>query len=715
MSFEEKGFEFGEFFLNSDERVLTKNGIEIPLTPKGIELLLELLKHPGHIVSKDHLMDSVWAGSMVEEANLPFTMGLVRKALGDDVKNPRFIETLSKKGYRFIADVRVRSSQNGLPPKVSAPATIAPETPTPQSGSDLLTGQPRRYLFFGVLSLFMLTVAALFWGVASKLIGTPEKHRAVQRITSNGQTKIAAISPDGQFLAYVLDKGERESLWLKDIAAEGDSVLTPSDFDGPISSLAFSPDGDQVYYMCRTGLYRVSKFGGKAILIVEKVSGRTNISVSPDGREVAFLRWSVDGNEVDLIIANLDGSGERVLAASRMPDYFYSRVSWSPDGRLLAANNYKVSKGSTIKVFDVQTGAVTKEFGENWDSVDDILWRPDGQTLLANIRFEDSEYADVCAITYENGAIEKLTNDLILYESLSLSRDGTKLAAVRMEYGANIWMLQAGAGQNPRAVTMGFGRFDGTFTLSWATDDKLYYSASPNGKGEADSVKADGSELRQITKGWFMAASPDGHYLLLYDEQHGRLGLIRYDSTDGAKYLLTDDDDSNATFSANGQWIAFTRLHDDTSIWRVPISGGQPARITLDPGVNTTPAISRDGRFVAYFRSRRDTNGKATTDIAIVDSQGGHDLKQFKIDAQRLQHVANTRPQWSSDGSSIYFVRLKDGASNIWKQPIDGSEPTQITQFSSGRIYNFAFSPDEKQIAISYGPYNRDAVMIKDL
>src|SRR5262249_8096882 len=86
MSFEEKGFEFGEFFLDQDERVLTKNGIEISLTPKAIELLLELVKNHGHIVSKDHLMDSVWAGSMVEEANLPFTMGLVRKALGDDVK-----------------------------------------------------------------------------------------------------------------------------------------------------------------------------------------------------------------------------------------------------------------------------------------------------------------------------------------------------------------------------------------------------------------------------------------------------------------------------------------------------------------------------------------------------------------------------------------------------------------------------------------------------
>src|SRR5262249_9601117 len=119
MSFEEKGFEFGEFFLDQDERILTKNGIEIPLTPKAIELLLELVKHPGHIVSKDHLMDSVWAGSMVEEANLPFTMGLVRKALGDDVKNPKFIETLPKKGYRFVAPV-LRIGGNGGSPTAAA-------------------------------------------------------------------------------------------------------------------------------------------------------------------------------------------------------------------------------------------------------------------------------------------------------------------------------------------------------------------------------------------------------------------------------------------------------------------------------------------------------------------------------------------------------------------------------------------------------------------
>src|SRR5262249_6451494 len=156
-------------------------------------------------------------------------------------------------------------------------------------------------------------------------------------------------------------------------------------------------------------------------------------------------------------------------------------------------------------------------------------WRPDGQTLLANIIPENSEYAQLCAIAYQDGTIEKLTDDLMDYESFSLSKDGTRLSAIRVEYGANLWMLQPGSAQGPKAITAGFGRFDGTISLGWTNDERLIYSASPNGLGEADSIKADGSEQHQLTKGWLMAASPDGRYLLLYDEQHGRLGLIRYD------------------------------------------------------------------------------------------------------------------------------------------------------------------------------------------
>src|SRR5262249_48918595 len=116
-------------------------------------------------------------------------------------------------------------------------------------------------------------------------------------------------------------------------------------------------------------------------------------------------------------------------------------------------------------------------------------------------------------------------------------------------------------------------------------------------------------------------------------------------------------------------------------------------------------------RFVAFYRQTVDSSGKSTADIAFVDSNGGPDIKRFVVDAQLLP-TGKTAPQWSADGKFIYFVRLRDGASNIWKQPIGGSEPNQVTYLKSGRIYDFAFSPDESQIALSYSPFSRDVVQI---
>lgn len=106
MSLKDNGFEFGVFFLDSDERALLKNGIQVPLTPKAYDLLLELIKHPGGILLKGSLMDSVWAGSNVEDGNLTFTMAMLRKALGDDAARPTYIETIPKHGYRFIGSVK---------------------------------------------------------------------------------------------------------------------------------------------------------------------------------------------------------------------------------------------------------------------------------------------------------------------------------------------------------------------------------------------------------------------------------------------------------------------------------------------------------------------------------------------------------------------------------------------------------------------------------
>ena len=105
MSLETKMFGFGDFILDAKEKVLRRDGKRLSVTPKAFELLLVLVENHGHLVAKNELMKTVWADSFVEEANLTFTIGLLRKALGDNAQNPRFVETVPKRGYRFIADV----------------------------------------------------------------------------------------------------------------------------------------------------------------------------------------------------------------------------------------------------------------------------------------------------------------------------------------------------------------------------------------------------------------------------------------------------------------------------------------------------------------------------------------------------------------------------------------------------------------------------------
>ena len=99
------GFEFGEFFLDTREKILLRGGKPFQITPKALDLLSVLVENHGHLVVKEDLMQAVWADSFVEDGNLAFTIRLLRKAFDDDAQNPRFIETVPRRGYRFIHEI----------------------------------------------------------------------------------------------------------------------------------------------------------------------------------------------------------------------------------------------------------------------------------------------------------------------------------------------------------------------------------------------------------------------------------------------------------------------------------------------------------------------------------------------------------------------------------------------------------------------------------
>src|SRR5262245_45400986 len=99
-------YEFGPFRLDAGERLLLLDGKSVPLTPKAFDLLLALVEDHGHLLEKDELLKKVWADTFVEEANLSYNISHIRKALGDGENGQKFIETVPKRGYRFVAGVR---------------------------------------------------------------------------------------------------------------------------------------------------------------------------------------------------------------------------------------------------------------------------------------------------------------------------------------------------------------------------------------------------------------------------------------------------------------------------------------------------------------------------------------------------------------------------------------------------------------------------------
>src|ERR1043165_8018949 len=99
-------YEFGPYQLDPSKRILTREGEGIPLTPKATDILIVLVKQAGQLVEKDELLKEVWPDTFVEEANLSQNVFTLRRALGDDRAEPRYIETVARRGYRFLAAVK---------------------------------------------------------------------------------------------------------------------------------------------------------------------------------------------------------------------------------------------------------------------------------------------------------------------------------------------------------------------------------------------------------------------------------------------------------------------------------------------------------------------------------------------------------------------------------------------------------------------------------
>jgi Tol biopolymer transport system component len=429
-------------------------------------------------------------------------------------------------------------------------------------------------------------------------------------------------------------------------------------------------------------------------------------SLSPNQERLAFITGTA--TDTGLFVANLDGSGKRQLAARAPPEYLW-HTAWSPDSKTVAFGVFsqRGRVSSSLAAIPVTGGPeqlINARVGYNMAAV---LWMPDGHGLVAEAN-EQFPYFQVWYFSYPGGQTRRITNDLNSYRGLSLTADGGALVAVQNETISHLWVTAPGDPRGARQIST--GRLDGSNRMAWAANGSLYFEApDSNGDTRIWNTTADGAGRRQITTGGLNgqpAPCGDGRYLLFVSYRAGNPHIWRSDLDGGNLRQLTNSESAwNPSCSPDGSWLTYSSFDSKSyGIWRMPIDGGAPVRIWDRAG---TTGISPNGKSVLICH---DLFGAAKA--SIIPAEGGLPLRSF----DRVSEFGGSAcVSWSADGAALLYAKSTGGVSNMWRQPLDGSQPKQVTGFASQRITSFAVSRDGNRLALARGTTTSDVVLIRDM
>lgn len=764
-------YEFGPFRLDAVEQLLLRQGEVVPLSPKALDLLVVLVENSGRVLSKDELMRRVWQGTFVEEANLSHHVFTLRKALGEDRNGTRFIETIPRRGYRFVAQVtEVRDEPDVVFVEEHSRSRIIIEEETEKSddkrvvlapaeqsqsqeigqiqqGGALETSRPgllrrSRRLIALATAAVVLAGGAIYSGYLSGRApfrggqaGSAESRGAevgskirLTRLTDFGKC-ISNISPDGKFICYVQNTYEGVgALWVRQVATNKDhQLIEPGErvFNGT----AFSPDGQFIYYSMIAqhepdgALYRVPVLGGPPTRLIGHCGSM--FTLSPDGTRAAFFRYFGDTKLWSIVIAALhgndDGSDEQTLLTIRYPQQtFFGTPCWSPDSQQIAYGVTVESGGQdangNISVFavDLDSRQVRPLTTEMWTQMGRMAWSADGKNLIlvgTRPRLGNQLYS----LDPATGVVRQLTSGLQGYGNygLGITADGDTLVADGWESSSQIWITGTD-GRASSAARLTTGVDDGAEGLAFLSGGRVAYVSRTGDDLDLWTMKVDGTDAKPFTADAFaerdVAARADGRYLVFASNRGGGSHIFRVDADGANVKQLTFGDGYDATpdCSPDGEWVVYaSRLGDKSTIWKVPIDGGAPVQLTDYHSI--TPSFSPDGKLLSCILPNMSKVQRGS--LAIFPADGGAPIKIFRVVQFGWSYVT---PRWAPDQKAIVYTEKQHSVGNLWRQPLAGGVPEQLTDFKTDFIFNFAFSRDGKSLALARGPNGAYAVLIKD-
>lgn len=456
----------------------------------------------------------------------------------------------------------------------------------------------------------------------------------ISLLATHSQVADAAMSPDGKLVAYAVNEGELQSLWLRTVGTTQD-VRIASPEAGGYSDISFSAAGTLLYYARRgkdgmNELFRMPVLGGAARRVETDVTGP--VSFSRDGSQYAFVRLDSARWESALVVGNADGSGKRVLAVRRRPEYLaLNGLAWSPDGRSIACfggnATYYTNHAFQLVEFNLDGSLKKVITPHTWPWVSSLLWSADGRILiLAGGDKVDGE-TQIWLVNYRDGKIRRVTNDLSNYARLSLTTDSHTLLAVRTETLERLWVTRPGSISHAAPVPVGVLR--NLNTAVWTPDGRIVFAASAGDYRNIWIMDANGGNLKQLTAGGDDKAevdvAQDGRYILY--QSNGKIWRVNLDGSN-PRQLTHGAWDVHPCASADGRSVVYASFADwspviggKPTLWRVSMDGGEPVQVTSQAA--SLPRVSPDGKLIACLYFSKVDPRYSSFKIAVIPFDSG--------------------------------------------------------------------------------------------
>ncbi len=608
-------------------------------------------------------------------------------------------------------------------------ASLPSESPTVQLQSHATVGaSPSSKLKFAAIGgiALVLLIGGIGLGVYKFWVKADEPLHAmkIERLTTNGKSTTAAISPDGKYVVYSADEGGGQSLWLRQVAASSNVQIIPPATDAYYWGLTFTPDSTYINFVkaefeknVSWSFIQMPVLGGTQKILLTGLEG--GVSYSPDGKQFAFIRDEYPTTEESsLLIANADGTGERILASRKRPETFPARQTtpaWSPDGKTIASivsDETGGYGGMNIVEVNIAHGTAIPVTTQSWQEISQLAWLRDksGLLILGVEKTSTNFIRQIWSFSYPDGEARRITTDFNDYMSMSLTADSDALITVQSNTISNIWVAPSGDASRAVQIKSGGSNREGMGRIAWTPDGRIVYDSLASDKVDIWVMNADGTGQKQLTvdagANFWSEVAPDGRYIVFTSFRNEQSNIWRMD-LDGRnpKQLTSGNRDWGADISPDSRWVIYTAENSGMPyLWKVSIDGGDAVPL-MDKYTNS-PEISPDGKWIVCSY-RQDAN--STWRYAIIPIEGGEPSKVFDLQGKK----GNFR--WSPDGRSLNYLRdTQGGVTNVWSLPLDDKPPKQLTDFKTEQIYNFAWSPDGKRLVLARGTTNSDVVLIRD-